>query len=78
MNIIEAAKTGLPMRRKGWNNWYKNAGCIAYKVEDIPADDWEVDEPKVTITRRKLNRAFNKTQSEGHGWFELFAEELGL
>lgn len=90
MNIIEAAKTGLPMRRPGWGwaVWDHNKlvgesdGLRTLITQsDILADDWEVDEPKVTITRRDLERAWlalwNSDVTPQLRWTAL-AKELGL
>ena len=64
MTLIEAIKSGRPFRRKSvLSCWYGVVGDVvkyqpgmsdAYvanlKVEDILADDWEIQEPTVTIS----------------------------
>lgn len=52
MTIIEAIKSGRPFRRPLQTNytlmdqweWY------SFRQEDLLADDWEVEEPKITVT----------------------------
>lgn len=101
MNIYEALKSGKRYRRPPGkkydpNFWYP-ALCPSYiadrtirtmfTFEDMIADDWEVEEVRVTITESVLKAAWEKAvKSSGyhddyspHGW--LYAElkkELGL
>lgn len=60
MTIIEAIKSGRPFRRKGDGSWYcdhDRSDCAMFRVPDILADDWEIQEPAVTITRSQFNEA---------------------
>lgn len=63
MNIIEAAKSGRDMRRVvifcGFpsHKITKPADSDSFSREDIMADDWEVEEETVTITRGQLAAA---------------------
>ena len=61
MNIIEAAKTGLPFRRLGDTMFYSSPVCAA---EDILADDWEVERKPREITGQMLADAMDKIQAE--------------
>jgi hypothetical protein len=69
VNLIDAVKSGRPYRRKSWHklageNWWRPA--VDFKtmwktpctetVEDLTADDWEIQEPEVRITRGQFNR----------------------
>lgn len=52
MTIIEAARSRLRFRRKRWaeSTWYdpdEGGWAISIGRDDILADDWEVDKPKV-------------------------------
>lgn len=88
MNIIEAAKTGLPMQRKAWAEGVRivfsdplDIRDIGLSQTDITADDWEVDEPKVTITRRDLDKAWDDaggSHSLSSTFVDAMARSLGL
>ncbi len=57
MNLIEAVKSGLPFRRcdREWmtpKSWSK-----AFIREDVLADDWEIQEPAIPITRTQFWQA---------------------
>lgn len=74
MNLIDAIKSGRPFRRKGYMRWAaKWDGCyseilryepseqrVTFTVEDILADDWEIREPQVTITKSQFMVACSK------------------
>jgi hypothetical protein len=64
MNIIEAIKSGGRFRRKGETSWYSaisdNYPLInisAISRENFLADDWEIDDGTVKITREQFNDA---------------------
>jgi hypothetical protein len=63
MNIIEAIKSGKRFRRKGNLKWVHpfdcNEGAYCFSVNGLIAEDWEVEEKKVTITAEQLETAFN-------------------
>lgn len=72
MSIIEAIKSGRPFRRQG-GSWLRKApfgnfwehlssegkwAQTSFIVPDaIVADDWEIQEPSVTITRTEFYKA---------------------
>lgn len=90
MNIIDAIKSGKRFRRKSWTGRdyiEANVYSLDLRIEALVADDWEVEEVRVTITESVLSAAWEKAvKSSGyhddyspHGW--LYAElkkELGL
>lgn len=84
MNLIDAVKSGLPFRRPRWLGWVDHAEVenFAFSVEDLTADDYYLDEPKVTITRSQLNEAWRKLTAPGEPENilerELLAQEFGL
>lgn len=64
MTIIEAIKSGKLHKRKTQREWChprssKNETSIAYSIEDILADDWEVEEEKATITAAQFQKALD-------------------
>jgi hypothetical protein len=63
MNIIEAVKSGKRFRRKGQPRYLELFHDIdlCLSVVDIAADDWEVEEKKVTITESDFNAALVRT-----------------
>lgn len=92
MNIIDAIKSGKLHKRKINREWchapsVTNQFSLTYSIDDILANDWEVEEVRVTISASDLKTAWVKAvKSSGyhddyspHGW--LYAElkkELGL
>lgn len=91
MNLIEAVKSGRPFKRKTredkqreWHHpesWSKN-----FLKTDILADDWETQEPTITITRQKFLDAaretweddFDKTRQHPEQFSLMLARKLGL
>lgn len=71
MNITEAlekVKNGSLIRRKEKNwSWVsmETIDCCIFSGEDILADDWEVKEQTVTITKRGLREAYCKAITVG-------------
>lgn len=60
MNIIDAVKSGLPFRRKGWGHWFIPGIVHNFSDEDILATDWVTQEVSVTITKAQLREAFDR------------------
>lgn len=61
MNLCEAIRTGLPIRRKGEEKWIKypqNEVYGGFLVEDLLADDWEVKTPTIEVSYGSLLDAF--------------------
>jgi len=61
MNIIEAVKSGKPDRLKGDTKFFTAdlGPHVPLTLSAILADDWEVEEKKVEITRDSLGKAFS-------------------
>lgn len=98
MTILEAIKSGKPFRRKihscggasamlcnckDWRENRQDSGwTYAIKANDILADDWEVEEKRVEITRGQLHSAFLRQPKLSCAdiieLFPLIAKELGL
>lgn len=59
MTIQEAINSGKPIRRKSDKFWidYNFHQRFYINVEEILADDWEIEEEKIEITRSQLNAA---------------------
>ena len=56
MNILEALKSGKSVRR-GNSGDFVPAYLAPYTVTDILAEDWEVEEEKVEITKQQVEEA---------------------
>jgi hypothetical protein len=98
MTLIEAVKSGKRFRRAAkcthasindmcrCGDWYENRTerdwTYAFKFQDLVADDWEVEEKRVTITAADLesaiDRAFNNKNPARRAFHEQVAQELGL
>jgi len=82
MDIITALKTGRRVRREGWGNnehWYDENLSIV--KADILADDWEAEQPTVSITREQFDDAWSKAMAEPRNYAQLYLDivkELGL
>jgi hypothetical protein len=84
MNIIEAVKSGKRFRRKIWvsegYSFYDDYDKL--QASDIAAEDWEIEEPIVTVTYSQFwttyrNIRFDPKKSEYDIVAEL-ADRLGL
>jgi hypothetical protein len=88
MNIIEAVSSGKQFRKSTWpfTHHYKGSeNMFRLTREEILADDWEIEEPKVEVTREQINKviwssstAFKGFDYFSHDWFEYIYKELGL
>ena len=89
MNIIDAIKSDKRFRRKNYDGAWFMARKDVYDIQplnldyaSIVADDWEVEEGPVTITREKFNAAWdNSLRNEPRNNWELHAfliKHLGL
>jgi hypothetical protein len=84
MNIIEAIKSGKNFRRKSWPAAdYMNANVDRFDLhlEELLANDWEIEEPSIPITRTQLIKACHNQLANGCPPWQLahsVAEELGL
>jgi hypothetical protein len=81
VNIIEAIKSGKGIRRKAWDcNTYGFFGSYTNLTSvDIIADDWEVEEAKVTLTKSQFDAAWQKVIFFDSPMVrDLLAKELGL
>jgi len=89
MNIQEAIKSGKRFRRPDWFEYCPAAdlrnpdGYYEIWPDDLLADDFEVEEKSVTITREQFDAAWdNALPMRRNGWTErhrnALAEELGL
>ena len=65
MNIIEAIKSGKRFRRKSWlshgiftaTDWLQPSNHHCLRREDMKADDWEIEQVPVSITREQFDKA---------------------
>jgi hypothetical protein len=69
MNLIEAVMSQKPYRRKNWATgvWYPSCSTDdlpymtkRFSYEDIIADDWQIEEPAITVTRSEVIEAWVK------------------
>ena len=63
MNIIDAIKSGRKYRRKGFHSWclpVAEKNNYHFSIEDLLADDWEVEEKAVTLTISDLSKAYDE------------------
>jgi len=60
MNIIDAIKSRKPITRPGLS-WFTPNRDTRFRLEDIIADDWEVKDEGVLITRYQFEKAWSQT-----------------
>lgn len=63
MNIIEAIKSGKKFKRKTHINhrWMgANESDLLFEIEEILADDWEIEDTAIKITSRQFWDAYVK------------------
>ena len=68
MNIIEAIKSGKKYRLHGTEGWFHPPvehlqNSVFFSVQHILADDWEIEQTPVSITREQFDLAFSKVIS---------------
>jgi len=82
MNFADAAKTGLPFRRKEWKHWivfnkdlnvyewdHGESIILDMRPEWFEANDWEVDWPKIEIDKGRYWQAVSETIQESSSLF---------
>lgn len=57
MTLQEAIKSGKPFKRRNWPHYRANTDQIALRNVDILADDWEIEEEKIKLSRLDIDRA---------------------
>lgn len=83
MNIIEAIKSGKRFRRRGQPRYLELFHDIdlCLSAVDITADDWEVEEVRVTVSRSQFNAAWDKAIDTSVSTIDrhaIICKELGL
>jgi hypothetical protein len=80
MTLIEAIKSGRNFRRKGDHEWLVPPAIGFFHPHEIIADDYELDEKKVEITRSHLDAALERARDSGLYYppTTFLAKELGL
>lgn len=58
MNLIEAIKSGKRFRRGDESAWTFQMEDYHLSHEDILADDWEIEEPTISVTRSQVTAAW--------------------
>lgn len=93
MMLIEAIKSGRKFRHKNSEIWlyvndreeiYAEIGSCFITAKDILAEDWEIQEKKIEITRDQLAKAWDNhsPQAMSESWepafFDDICKELGF
>ncbi len=67
MNLIDAVKSGKPFRRIAWQDYWlaSDSWSKSFLKQDILADDWEIQEIEVKITRTQLTAAWSSALADG-------------
>lgn len=80
LTIQEAIQSGLPLKRPTWLNYVKAIELSSCGIGDLDilATDWELKVPVVTITREKLEKAWNKSINYNNPLLSDLIKELGL
>lgn len=69
------------IKRISWVNWIAASASWPTSIEDMLADDWEVIEKTVMVSRSQLTELVNRHIAEGFNInkkFESLCMELGL
>lgn len=71
MNIIDAIRTGKRFRRANVTDvWFLSTTPHHFSVEDVLADDWEIEEQTVTVTRTQILAALYSSHFGQHRPYE--------
>lgn len=56
MKLLEAVQSGRRFRRSMWSHWIQppHIADTQVRIIDAIADDWEIDEARVTVTSRDI------------------------
>lgn len=62
MTLQEAIKSGKRFKRPYWNTWHDRSsiGRTYICAVSILADDWEIEEKKVEVSRHDIDAAFRR------------------
>ena len=72
MNLIEAIKSGKRFKRKAYSKFHKcdDTCSEGFTRTEVLADDWEIENEKIEITKDQLKNAIHKSLSndtkDGH------------
>ena len=72
MNLIEAIKSGKKFKREAWSRFEKWDPYYPVILSDVLADDWEIEEKKVEITRTQFFSAIANARKNA------FADSYGV
>lgn len=74
MNLIEALTSGKRFKRPctGWYSDISKLEWLHVSIKSLLADDWEVEEQSVPITRTTLSDAFKKARENQTGVIEYY------
>ena len=66
MNILDAMRSGRRFRRPSWEIYYSDTheGFLELTPEDLLAEDWVIEEKKVTITASEFTAAWANAVKE--------------
>lgn len=76
MNLIEAIKSGKRIRQKSKNIWLEPKDGKYFSVDQILADDWEIEEATIAITGSQFDTAYKLALVDCKDSLELFADCL--
>ncbi len=92
MTLIEAMKSGFRFKRRAWSHWswvgplrtndgatlyfQDEAGKFCIQPESVMADDYEIDEPSITITRTQFDAICRRIGNSGHFINSPLADDL--
>jgi len=85
MNILEAFNSGKQVRRKG-RSFFHPSDRTLINAESVVADDWEIEEQKIELTKAKVFDAIIKAvdaADNSHQEFsttiaDILTKELGF
>lgn len=81
MTIIEAVKSGKRFSRRGWRFFDPSMPSwqyVEFTPEDILAEDWEVLEEKITVTKAQLEKAWTHVSVSWSGNIYLDVKDVLL
>ena len=82
MNLVEALKSGRPIKKKGWDEYVLFNEGEVFQVYQILSEDWEVQPVtyKATLSQLEsaLDRAYIKHIMEKNGFKEVILSRFNL
>lgn len=85
MNLKDALNSGKKFKRKSRTTWWELDPDILFNLDEVLADDWEIQKDRITIEKQDLDKVWDDTvamqfkdKETSNLLRDLLAKKLGL